>query len=106
MLRAKELVLSGRRLPVTEALAIGLVNRIVPDESLENEAQTLAEQLAGGPTQAFGLGKRLFRRTSGTPLESFLESETEAQVVAFQTEDHQEGVQAFLDKRTPRFKGA
>ena len=105
VLRAKELVLSGRRLPAAEALGLGLVTRIVPDESLEQEAGKLAQELASGPTRAFGLGKQLFRQAAGTTLESYLKLETEAQIAAFQTKDHKEGVQAFLDKRPPRFEG-
>jgi 2-(1,2-epoxy-1,2-dihydrophenyl)acetyl-CoA isomerase len=103
--RAKELVLSGRRVPAAEARELGLVARVVPDATLEQETQALAEELANGPTMAFGFGKKLFKQMFTPTLEAFLDAEAWAQSCALLTEDHKEGVRAFLEKRKPVFRG-
>lgn len=106
MLRAKELVLSGRKLNAQDALALGLVSRVVPDAELEQNAQALAAQLAQGPTLAFGYGKKMFKHTQTPTLETFLDAEAWAQGNALLTDDHKEGVRAFLEKRKPVFQGS
>jgi 2-(1,2-epoxy-1,2-dihydrophenyl)acetyl-CoA isomerase len=103
--RAKELVLSGRRVKAAEALEMGLVTRVVPDDQLESATQALAMELASGPTMAFGFGKKLFKQTFTPTLETFLDSEAWAQGTALLSEDHKEGARAFLEKRKPVFKG-
>ena len=103
--RAKELVLSGKRVTAAEARELGLVARVVPDERLEAETQALAEELASGPTMAFGFGKKLFKQMFMPTLETFLDAEAWAQGNALLTEDHKEGVRAFLAKRKPLFRG-
>ena len=105
VLRAKELVLSGRRVGAREALEMGLVSRVVPDGEQEQQARALAEELAHGPTMAFGFGKKLFKQTITPTLETFLDAEAWAQGNALLTDDHREGVRAFLEKRKPVFKG-
>ena len=105
VLRAKELVLSGRRVGAREALELGLVSRVVPDGEQEQQAKALAEELAHGPTMAFGFGKKLFKQTITPTLETFLDAEAWAQGNALLTDDHREGVRAFLEKRKPVFKG-
>ena len=105
VLRAKELVLSGRRVGAREALELGLVSRVVPDGEQEQQARALAEELAHGPTMAFGFGKKLFKQTITPTLETFLDAEAWAQGNALLTDDHREGVRAFLEKRKPVFKG-
>lgn len=105
MLRAKELVLSGRRVLAAEALNLGLVSQVVPDVELEARALGLAAELANGPTLAFGFGKKLFKQTQTPTLETFLDSEAWAQGMALLTDDHREGARAFLEKRKPVFKG-
>lgn len=106
VLRAKELVLSGRRVGAREALELGLVSRVVPDGEQEQQASALAEELAHGPTMAFGFGKKLFKQTITPTLETFLDAEAWAQGNALLTDDHREGVRAFLEKRKPVFKGS
>ena len=103
--RAKELVLSGKRVTAAEARELGLVARVVPDERLEAETRALAEELASGPTMAFGFGKKLFKQMCTPTLEVFLDAEAWAQGSALLTEDHKEGVRAFLAKRKPLFRG-
>ncbi|SAI00819.1 enoyl-CoA hydratase/isomerase family protein [Bordetella ansorpii] len=105
LLRAKELVLSGRRLGAQEAFDMGLVTRVVDAGSLEEEALATAATLAHGPTLAYGFGKRLFRQAYAPALETYLDAENWAQSAALMTEDHREGVEAFLEKRAPVFKG-
>lgn len=105
VLRAKELVLSGRRLSAREALELGLVSRVVPDGLQERQAMVLAHELAHGPTLAFGFGKKMFKQTITPTLETFLDAEAWAQGNALLTDDHREGVRAFLEKRKPAFKG-
>ena len=103
--RAKELVLSGRRVAAAEARELGLVARVVPDDALESETLALAQALADGPTMAFGFGKKMFKQMFTPTLETFLDAEAWAQSCALLSADHQEGVRAFLEKRPPRFSG-
>ncbi|ADD28556.1 enoyl-CoA hydratase-related protein [Meiothermus ruber] len=103
--KAFELEVLSERLKAEEALALGLVNRVVPAESFAEEVARLAGELAQGPTKTYGLIKRALRRSAGASLEEMLEYEALLQEVAGRTEDHQEGVQAFYEKRPPRFQG-
>ncbi len=105
MSRAMELAFTGRRVQASEALRLGLVNRVVPDETLPAEAMKLAQQLAGLPTRAIGLTKRALNAAWTADLETQLELEAKLQTPATQTDDHREGVRAFLEKRPPSFKG-
>ena len=105
LLRAKELVYSGRRIDAQEALALGLVNRVVADDQLDSIALAHARELASGPTFALGMAKKMFKMMYQPNLEALLDAEAWAQGLALQTDDHQEGVQAFFDKRPPQFKG-
>lgn len=104
MAKAKELVFTGRFVDAREALALGLVNSVVPDAELEAKADELAADLASGPTFAFGLAKKMFNMANGT-YEDFLDLENFVQPQLGQTEDHREGVAAFKEKRQPIFKG-
>lgn len=103
--KAFELEVLSERLKAEEALALGLVNRVVPAESFAEEVARLAGELAQGPTKTYGLIKRALRCSAGASLEEMLEYEALLQEVAGRTEDHQEGVQAFYEKRPPRFQG-
>jgi 2-(1,2-epoxy-1,2-dihydrophenyl)acetyl-CoA isomerase len=103
--RAFEWMTSGRRLSAQEALDWGLVSEVVPDDRLAGRAAEWAAQLAAMPTRGIGMSKRLFDSADRVPLEEQLEREAQLQAAATQTDDFREGVNAFLEKREPRFEG-
>lgn len=105
-LRAKELVYSARMIDAAEALRLGLVTEVVPDDELEDATNALADRLANGPTKAFGFTKRLFDVSADSSFERFLEVEALVQPQINQSDDYREGVAAFREKREPRFSGA
>jgi 2-(1,2-epoxy-1,2-dihydrophenyl)acetyl-CoA isomerase len=102
---AAELMLLGDRFDVQRALALGLVNRVVPANALASEATALAARLAAGPTHAYGRTKALLQATLGDGFDAQLRRETEAFAACAATEDFAEGVRAFLEKRRPVFTG-
>lgn len=93
------------RVSAQDALALGLVNRVVTHDSLLAEAQTLAQRLASMATLALGKTKRAIYNALETTLENALEHEASVQERMFQTHDFSEGVRAFLEKRPAQFKG-
>jgi 2-(1,2-epoxy-1,2-dihydrophenyl)acetyl-CoA isomerase len=105
MARAFEYAATGRDIPAEEAERVGLVNRVVPPERLESETLTLAHSLAAMPTRAVGLMKKTLNRALSTDLETLLQYEARVQQAASETEDHREGLAAFLEKRSAKFKG-
>jgi enoyl-CoA hydratase/carnithine racemase len=105
MARALELIWSGDMVPAEEALRLGLVNRVVPDADFAEEAQAYAERFAEGPPIALRLAKRGVYRNQMADLASALEYETYAQQIVWSSEDAGEGIQAFLEKRPPQFRG-
>jgi 2-(1,2-epoxy-1,2-dihydrophenyl)acetyl-CoA isomerase len=106
MARASEMAFTNAPLSSEQALAYGLVNRVVPDEELAGSAAALAASLASGPTRALGLTKRALQHSLLAALPEVLEYEAYLQDIAGRTEDHREGVSAFLEKRTASYKGA
>lgn len=100
--RAKDILLSGRKVLPEEALTMGLVARVVPKADLEGQAMELAQQIADGPSVSLGLTKVLVNNAYRSPAE-FLEVEAFAQSVAFGSPEFDEGVKAFLAKRKPVF---
>jgi len=89
----------------TEAAAAGLVTRVVPDEVTLSEARRLAQQIAEKPPMAVRLAKESILKAFDTTLEVGLDFERKAFYLLFATEDKAEGIQAFLAKRPPTFKG-
>jgi 2-(1,2-epoxy-1,2-dihydrophenyl)acetyl-CoA isomerase len=104
VLKAKELVYTGRRMPADEANQLGLVTRLVADDRLDETALELAQETAAGPTFAFGIAKKMFKSMRTPTLETALDAEAWAQGLALMTEDHGEGARAFKEKRKPVFK--
>ena len=104
--RAFEWLASGRKLTAAEAHAWGLVSEVVEAGALPTRAAELATQLAELPTRGIGMTKRLIQHALESSLEEQLEREAQLQAAATQTADFREGVDAFLQKRRPRFTGA
>ena len=103
--RAMEILLGERELGAAEARDLGLVSAVVPAAKLQEAARELAQRLAGGPTRAIGLTKRLIDAAEDANLADALASEAALQELAGRSEDHAEGVAAFGEKREPRFSG-
>jgi len=103
--RAKDLVYTARVVPAEEALKLGLVVRVVPDDKLDSEARALAKEMAESATYALALAKKMFQSMYVPTLEQLLEMETLASGAVRLTHDHKEGVEAFKEKRPPRFLG-
>ena len=103
--RATALTMLGEKLTAADALALGLIYRVVPGESLLEEARTLARRLAAMPTRGLGLTKRALNAGLTNDLATQLEVEAELQGEAGRTADYREGVGAFLEKRAARFVG-
>jgi 2-(1,2-epoxy-1,2-dihydrophenyl)acetyl-CoA isomerase len=105
MQRAKELMFLGDDVSAAQAHAMGLVNRVVPRDEVDSEAGALAARLAAGPTRAIALMKWLANRSLDSDRQTMFENESYAQDINMTTEDGNEGVQAFIERRTPRFQG-
>ncbi len=103
--KAAELALLGESLSATDAERFGLVARVVPAEALAETAREVAARLAGLAPLALAQTKRALQRSWSVDLETALEDEAYRQGVAGATSDHAEGLQAFLEKRSPRFTG-
>lgn len=105
MARAFEYAATGRDIGAEEALRVGLVNAVAEPAALERETMALAASLAKGPTRTIGLIKRTLNKAAVSDLDTLLAYEAQIQQIAAQTEDHREGVAAFLEKRPPLFQG-
>ncbi|MBI2918063.1 MAG: enoyl-CoA hydratase [Chloroflexi bacterium] len=103
--KAMELCLTGRIFGAQEALQIGYVNKVVPAGSLEKETQAMARQIAAGPPLAMGIIKRLLYQGLDCDLGAQFHAESLGIQTLFESEDHAEGVTAFLEKRAAVFKG-
>ncbi len=102
--RAKELSLLGERLPAEKAYEWGLINRLVDEENLIDEALKISKELSNGP-MSLKLIRKAFWESSDNTYEEQLNLERELQFQAGNSEDFKEGVKAFLDKRDAKFKG-
>ena len=103
--RARELFMLGEFVDADQALAMGIVNRVVPPNELLQEARALTKKLAAGPTRAYAEIKQLMLRSSSASLPEALDAEHEAQMRIGSTHDFEEGVRAFLDKRPAKYEG-
>jgi len=103
--RASELALTGDMLDAAEALACGLVSRVVPDDRLLDEARIVANKIAANPPHAVRMTKRLLREGHRATLANILELSAAMQALGHATADHDEAVDAFLARRTPSFTG-
>ncbi|MCG8467487.1 MAG: enoyl-CoA hydratase [Gemmatimonadetes bacterium] len=101
--RAAELFFFAEMVPADEALAIGLVNRVVPANELMALAREWAERLAAKPALPLRLAKRAIQRSLASSFDEMLDYETEAQRACFESADALEGVRAFVEKRRPVF---
>jgi 2-(1,2-epoxy-1,2-dihydrophenyl)acetyl-CoA isomerase len=103
--RAYEMAVTADRIPAEQALAWGMVNRVVPAGQLPEIAAAWARRLAEGPTLAYGLTKRAMNRAWGMSLDEALAYEAHVQEVAGRSKDNHEGIAAFMEKRAPQFTG-
>eukprot|EP01137_Pigoraptor_chileana_P033656 Opistho-2@24883 len=103
--KAFELCSTGRVVEAQECLALGLVNSVVTPENLDLAVSNMANQYANASTSAIGLIKKVLNQSSFSTLEEMLELEAINQDLAGKTQDFEEGVTAFLQKRKPSFKG-
>jgi 2-(1,2-epoxy-1,2-dihydrophenyl)acetyl-CoA isomerase len=105
MVRARELLLLGRKLAAAEAVDWGLIHAAVPPPDLDHAVESLVDRLASGPTVALGLTKWLLRSGQSAPLDAHLQDEALALELSSRSEDFREGLAAFTEKRAPQFRG-
>jgi enoyl-CoA hydratase/carnithine racemase len=103
MSKAAEMAFTGDSLSAQEALACGLVSRVVAPEKLMEEALKLANKIAANPGGVLRMTKRLLREGERSTLDSLLEISAGYQAIAHMTPDHHEAVNAFIEKRLPNF---
>jgi 2-(1,2-epoxy-1,2-dihydrophenyl)acetyl-CoA isomerase len=103
--RAKEIYLFGQDIPAADAQRLGLVNQVVPSGYALEVAQALAKRLADGPTRTHAITKRLINHALDVDRDAALAEEAWAQELVMTTEDAQEGVRAFVERRDPTFRG-
>ncbi|REK11830.1 MAG: enoyl-CoA hydratase [Acidobacteria bacterium] len=104
--RARELYLTARKFDAKEALAIGMVNQVLPDDQLDAATEQLAGELASGPAVAYRYMKRNLNATAaGADIDTVFDLEAWNMTRTGMTEDHREAARAFVEKRRPVFKG-
>lgn len=103
--KAKDIALLDRPISADEAVEWGLATESVPDGEFDERLDELTRELASGPTQAYGAAKQLLTRSFDRSLEEQLAAETDAIARGADTDDHAEGVAAFVEKREPEFEG-
>ncbi len=103
--KAKELFFLGDIIDSSEALRLGLINRVLPHESLRAEVDAIASRVARGPLTSYRYMKANVNLAASTDFRTLLDREAETHMRCSMTEDHKEGVRAFMEKREARFKG-
>lgn len=101
---AKQFFFTGEPIPAKRLFELGVINHLVPAENLQEETMALANVYAKGPGKAYGMMKKLVDHSLTATLEEILEQERITQTMMVTTEDHQEGITAFKEKRKPIFK--
>lgn len=102
---AKELVFTGELVDPERAEDLGLFNHVYPDDEFEKRAIEFVESIASGPTIALETSKRLLSQGAGKSLKQAQDDEASAQAAVFETDDHREGAEAFMESRDPDFQG-
>jgi len=103
--KARELYYTADPLDAAQALALGVVNRVLPDADLVDATMLLARKLARGPSVALALMKQNFNAAESGTLAQLLDLEARRQIETGRTDDHREAARAFVEKRTPAFTG-
>ena len=103
--RATELLFTGDLITATDAVKMGMINSVAPDDGLMSMVMAMAEKLAQAPTAAIGEIKMLLEASAANDMRTQLDLERETQIESGKTKDFVEGVSAFLEKRPPRFVG-
>jgi len=103
--KAREILMLSDKIDADEALRIGLVSKVFPDDELETETMAFARRLADGPPIALRYIKANLVAAEGFNMDAYLDQEARNIMRCFQTEDSKEAIQAFKEKRSPVFKG-
>lgn len=103
--KAFELATMGSKIDGRQAVALGIANKVAPAASLDDAVKEFTDYYAAAPTRAIGLMKKMLNKSGNANLKEMLAYEAQCQDIAGSTEDHSEGVTAFLEKRKAKFKG-
>lgn len=103
--KAFEMATMGTKVSAAEALQLGMVNRVVAVEQLDEEVNKFVDYYKSAPTKAIGMMKKMLNKAGTSSLDEMLDYEAYCQEIAGRSKDYQEGVQSFVEKRKPVFKG-
>ncbi len=103
--KASALMMLGDKISAIDAEKMGMIYKVFPDESFQEEVEKIAQKLANMPTKGLAYTKYLLNQSLVNTLDQQLELEKEYQFKSTETHDHQEGIRAFIEKRKPEFKG-